>query len=160
MIMTIPYAQAASNMRAREETRKLLLDFGCQSVGFMDDTSRGDVLLAFEHRGQHVQVRASANGWAAMWLKKNPWTYTRHHTRQEWEQKALRQGLIAVNSMIRDWIKGQVAAIEAGMLSFEVAFTPYMLTSDGRTMAERITELKPLPAPESPKVVQLTTGVA
>src|SRR6516165_7450517 len=52
----IAYASATSNMRAREETRKLLLDFGCQSVGVVDDTSRGDVLLAFEHRSQQVQV--------------------------------------------------------------------------------------------------------
>jgi hypothetical protein len=120
----------------------------------MDDASRGDVLLAFEHRSQQVQVRVSAKGWAAMWLKKNPHTDRHRCSRHEWEQKALHQGLIAVNSMIRDWIKGQVTAIEAGMLSFEVAFMPYMLTSDGRTMAERITELKLLPAPES-KVVQL-----
>jgi len=160
MVRNIPYAQAGNNIRAREETRKLLLNFGCQSIGFTDDTTRGDVLLQFDHRGQHVQVRASANGWAAMWLKKNPWNRTRRSTRQEWEQKALRQGLVAVDSMIRDWIKGQVTAIEAGMLSFEVAFMPYMLTSDGRTMAERITELKLLPAPESPKVVQLTSGAA
>src|SRR6516165_9685643 len=88
--MTTPYANATSNMRAREETRKLLLHFGCQSVGFMDDASRGDVLLAFEHRGQQVQIRVSAKGWAAMWLKKNPY-YRRRCTRHEWEQKALRQ---------------------------------------------------------------------
>jgi hypothetical protein len=125
----------------------------------MDDTERGDVLLAFEHRGQHVQVRVSAKGWAALWLKKNPY-YRSRCSRHEWEQKALHQGLIAVNSMIRDWIKGQVTAIEASMLSFEVAFMPYMLTADGRTMAERITELKLLPVPESPKVVQLPSSAA
>jgi hypothetical protein len=39
----------------------------------MDDASRGDVLLAFEHRGRAVQVRVGAKGWAAMWLKKNPY---------------------------------------------------------------------------------------
>jgi hypothetical protein len=141
-------------MRAREETRKILLRLGCQSVGFMDDTARGDVFLAFEHRGQKVQMRVSAKGWAAMWLKANPY-YRRRCTRQEWEQKALAQGLIAVNSMIRDWIKGQVTAIEAGMLSFEVAFMPHLITSDGRTLVERITETNLLPAPEPTKIVSL-----
>jgi hypothetical protein len=155
MTMT-PYAKATSNMRAREETRKLLLHFGCQSVGFMDDASRGDVLLAFEHRGQNVQIRVSAKGWAAEWLRKNPYGIRHRCTRHEWEQKALAQGLIAVNSIIRDWIKGQITAIETGMLAFEVAFMPHMLTQDGRTMAERIAELKLLPAPEAPKVVQLS----
>jgi hypothetical protein len=125
----------------------------------MDDASRGDVLLAFEHRGQQVQIRVSAKGWAAMWLKKNPY-YRRRCTRHEWEQKALHQGLIAVNSMIRDRIKGQITAIESGMLAFEEAFLPYMLTADGRTLAERIKETNLLPAPEQPKVVQLPSSAA
>jgi hypothetical protein len=62
--------------------------------------------------------------------------------------------------MIRDWIKGQITSIETGMHAFEVAFMPDLLTSDGRTMAERITELKLLPAPEGPKVVQLPSSAA
>jgi hypothetical protein len=155
MTMNTPYASATSNMRAREETRKLLLHFGCQSVGFMDDASRSDVLLAFEHRGQRVQIRVSAKGWAAMWLRKNPYGVRHRCSRHEWEQKALNQGLIAVNSMMRDWIKGQITAIESGMLAFEEAFLPYMLTADGRTLAERIKETNLLPAPEAPKVVQI-----
>jgi hypothetical protein len=157
MSTTIPYASATSNMRAREETRKILLNFGCQSVGFMDDAAQGDVLLQFEHRGRRIQVRVSAKGWAAMWLKKNPY-YRRRCTRQEWEQKALAQGLIAVNSAIRDWIKGQITSIETGMHSFEVAFMPYMLTADGRTLAERVSETNLLPAPEPTKVVALKGG--
>jgi hypothetical protein len=158
--MTTPYASATSNMRAREETRKLLLHFGCQSVGFMDDAARGDVLLAFEYRGQHIQQRYSAKGWASMWLKKNPYKRRRWCSRYEWEQKALHQGFIAVNSMIRDWIKGQITAIESGMLAFEEAFMPYMLTADGQTLAEWIGETNLLPAPEQPKIVQLPSSAA
>jgi len=30
----------------------------------------------------------------------------------DWEQSALAQGHVAVNSILRDWIKGQVTAIE------------------------------------------------
>ena len=37
------------------------------------------------------------------------------------------QGHIAVNSILRDWIKGQVTAIECGILSFEAVFMPFML---------------------------------
>ena len=62
-----------------------------------------------------------------MHLKENPWTYRRRTPKVEWEQAALRQGHIAVNSILRDWIKGQVMAIECGILSFEVVFMPYML---------------------------------
>ena len=58
---------------------------------------------------------------------------------------------------MRDWIKGQVTAVETGILSFEAVFMPHMMTADGRTLLERIKDTNLLPAPESPKVVQLTT---
>ena len=39
------------------------------------------------------------------------------------------------------------------MLSFEAVFMPFMLTSDGRPLLERVSEL--LPKPDQPKVVAL-----
>ena len=65
---------------------------------------------------------------------------------------------MAVNSILRDWIKGQVTAIETGILSFEAVFMPYMLTATGQTVLERIKDTNLLPAPEAPKIVQLPTG--
>jgi hypothetical protein len=69
-------------------------------------------------------------------------------------EAALHQGQIAVNSIVRDWIKGQVTAIESGVLSFEAVFMPYMLTADGRTVMDHAAEL--LPKPEQAKVVALS----
>ncbi len=154
--MTTPYATATSDMRARQEVKKILTRFGCESIGFMDDNVKHEVLLAFTHRGRQVQLRASARGWAQIWLKENPWTYRHRTQRQDYEQAALRQGRVAVNSVLRDWIKGQVTAIETGILSFEAVFMPHMITNDGRTVIERIQETKMLPAPEAPKVVSIT----
>jgi hypothetical protein len=74
--------------------------------------------------------------------------------RHEYEQDALRQGHIAVNSILRDWIKGQVTAIECGVFSFEAVFMPFMLTADGRPLIERLRESDLLPAPDN-KVVPL-----
>jgi len=54
---------------------------------------------------------------------------------------------------LRDWIKGQVTAVECGILSFEAVFMPYMLTIDGRPLIERVTEL--LPPAEPTKIVPL-----
>jgi hypothetical protein len=88
--MTIPYAAAA-----REEVTKVLRRFGCESIGFMDDFEKHEVLLAFTHRGRQVQLDASAKGWAQMYLKENPWTYSRRSQRVEYEQAPLRQGHIA-----------------------------------------------------------------
>ena len=77
-------------------------------------------------------MRLSAKGRAQMFFKANPWTYTRRSTRHDYEQNAIEQGHVAVNSILRDWIKGQVTAVECGVLSFEAVFMPFMLTSDGR----------------------------
>jgi hypothetical protein len=155
---SIPYENATSDMRAREEIKKILRGFGCEAIGFMDDEVKHEVLLAFTHRGRQVQLRASAKGWAQMYLRENPYHYRRRTTKQDWEHAALRQGHVAVNSVLRDWIKGQVTAIETGVLSFEAVFMPFMLTADGRPLIERLAETNLLPAPEEPKVVQLTKG--
>ena len=73
----------------------------------------------------------------------------------EREQAALKQGHVAVNSILRDWIKGQVTAIETGILSFEAVFMPYMLTADGRPVIERLKDENLLPSPQEPKVVSI-----
>jgi hypothetical protein len=130
----------------------------CESIGFMDDDAKHEVLLAFTHRGRHYQMRASAKGWAQMYLKENPWTYRHRTQRVDYEQAALKQGLVAVNSILRDLVKGQVTAIETGILSFEAVFMPFMLTADGRPLIERLAESNLLPPPEEPKVVQLAKG--
>ena len=121
----------------------------------MDKYENHELLLHFKHRGRTVQLTASAKGWAQMWLKTNPYNGYRRRSRTEYEQDALRQGHIAVNSILRDWIKGQVTAIESGILSFEAVFMPYMLTADGRTVLERLEGSDMLPKPEAPKVVAL-----
>jgi hypothetical protein len=140
--MSVPYASASSGAAARDEIMKVLRRFGCESVGFMDDFEKHEVILAFTHRGQKIQLQASAKGWAQMFLKQNPYTSRRRQTRTEYEQAALRQGQTAVNSILRDWIKGQVTAIECGILQFEAVFLPYMLTHDGRRVIDRIVEDK------------------
>lgn len=147
MAMQVPYEGATSGARAREEITALLRRMGCAEVGFMDDFAKHEVFLAFRHRGRQVQLRASAKGWAAMYLKARPYGSRTRGTRQEYETKALRQGLVAVNSILRDWVKGQVVAVECGMMSFEAVFMPHMLTSDGRPLIERIAETKLLPPP-------------
>lgn len=155
--MGTPYASATSGASARDEVTKILRRFGCESVGFMDDFEKHEILLAFTHLGRPIQLRASAKGWAQMYLKENPWTHRRTGSRLDYEQKALRQGQVAVNSILRDWIKGQITAVECGILSFEAVFMPYMLTSDGRPLIERLAESDLLPAPQEPKVVSLPT---
>lgn len=143
--MTLPYASAKSGLRAREEILKILKRFGCDSVGFMDEFETRTVILAFTHRGRNVQLRASASGWANAYLKENPWTDRRYSTQAEWESKALDQGMIAVNSVLRDWVKGQMTAVETGIMTFEHVFLAHMLMADGRPLLEHAQKLLPTP---------------
>ncbi len=146
--MNVPYEGATTGGKAREEIVKILRTFGCESVGFMDDFENKTLVLAFKHRGRPVQLKATAVGWAALYMKAHPYNYSRsRYTKTDYEQRAIKQGMIAMNSILRDWVKGQVTAVECGVLSFDAVFMPYMLTNDGRTVVERLSEINLLPAP-------------
>ena len=147
-MMTLPYENASSGTKAREEILKILKRFGCESVGFMDEFTTSTLILAFSWNGRNIQLRASAQGWANAFLKENPWSHRRHYNNRQWEDRAIDQGMIAVNSILRDWVKGQVTAIETGILSFEHVFLPYMLTADGTPMIEYALKALPPPAQE------------
>jgi hypothetical protein len=146
--MTLPYAHTSSGEKAQQEVRRILRGFGCESVGFMEEYDTSTLILAFTWRGRKVILKASAQGWANAFLKENPWTRARKTSRQEYEQRALKQGLIAVNSILRDWVKGQITAVETGILTFEHVFAPYMLTNDGTPAIEVLRAQLSLPAPD------------
>jgi hypothetical protein len=149
----VPYATATSGGRAREETIKWLRHLGCEEIGFKDNFERHELLLYFVHRGRQVQLIASAKGWTQKYLKENPYDYHMRRSRIDYEQDTLKQGQVAVNSILRDWVKGQVTAVECGILSFEAVFMPHMLTHDGRPLIERVQDL--LPSPTDEKIVAL-----
>ena len=136
--MSVPYAAATSGERARGEISKLLQRFGCESVGFMDEFAEQRLLLAFRYRGHLVQLRASARGWADLYLRENPWNNRKRCSQAEWEARALAQGMIAVNSILRDWVRGQITAVETGITEFRHVFLPYMVTASGETVAELV----------------------
>lgn len=145
--MSIPYASANGGHTARNQIISMLQKFGCESVGFMDDFEDHSVLLVFKHRGRSMQLRASARGWATMYLKENPWGSGRKLKKHEYENAALHQGMKAVNSMLRDWVKGQITAVETGILSFDAVFMPYMITDNGQSLIDRVASSGLLPAP-------------
>ena len=137
-VASVPYAGAKTGASAREEIARILQRFGCSSVGFMDNYEEKSLVLAFEWHGRRVQLRASAAGWAALYLKENPWHDRRRSDKASWHGRALDQGMIAINSILRDWVKGQVVAVESGMMRFEHVFMPHMVTDNGVTVADRI----------------------
>lgn len=136
--MSLPYENATSGKAAIEEARKTLQAFGASSFGVMEDFDRGVVTVQFMWRERRVTIEASAKGYAAAWLKAHPYSNRSRTTRTAHEARALQQGNIAVYSILRDWIKGQVTAVEIGMLSFEGAFLAQILLPSGRTVLEEV----------------------
>lgn len=144
--MAIPYEGATSGEGAVQDMQKILRKFGCGKFGHMMDYERGELLVQFEYRGRAVSVKASVNGYAASWLKEHPYTPRTKGTKVDHERKAKGIASVAVYSILRDWIKGQVTAIETGILSFEGAFLGQILLPSGRTVLETATEQRLLPS--------------
>lgn len=149
--MSLPYENATSGERALGEIQKLLRGFGCTKFGSMVDDAEGSVLVQFEHQGRPVCVKASTKGYAARWLKEHPFSSRMRCSKVEHERKALDIASVAVYSILRDWIKGQITAIETGILSFEGAFLGQILLGNGKTVLEEMTEKQMLPKLEGPK---------
>lgn len=143
--MTLPYERATSGERALVEIQKILRGFGCNKFGSMIDDGEQEILVQFAYRERNVTVRASIRGYAAAYLREHP--PRNEAARPAAERKALDVASVAVYSILRDWIKGQVTAIETGILTFEGAFLGQIMLPDGRTIMERVQADRLLPAP-------------
>ena len=146
--MPLPYENSTSGEKALGEIQKILRGFGCSKFGSMTDDDAQEIMVQFEFRGQPVSVRASIRGYAAAWLKEHPYTNRTRATKADHERKAIEIASTAVYSILRDWIKGQVTAIETGILTFEGAFLGQLLLPSGKTFLEHAQAAKMLPAPK------------
>lgn len=153
--MTIPYATATSGDKALIELQRILGKFGCQTFGTMTDAEKGETIVQFRWRNREVSLRASWKGYAAAYLKDNPYSNRMRCTRQQYEDAALKQARVSVCSVLRDWVKGQVTAVECGIMSFEAAFMPHMLLSTGERVIDRVQAQGLLPPPDSGNVVEM-----
>lgn len=146
--MSLPYQNASTGQNAIRDIQKILRGFGCQKFGTGENYETSELFVQFEHQGRHVMMKASAKGYAAAWLKEHPYTNRKRCTRAEHEAKALEIGSVAVYSVLRDWIKGQVTAIEIGMLSFDSAFLSHIMLPNGQRVIEHFESQKLLEPPK------------
>lgn len=134
--MPLPYENSTSGERALGDIQKLLRGFGCSKFGSMVDDDIQEIMVQFEYHGQPVSVKASIRGYAAAWLKEHPYTSRTRSSKPDYERKAMEIASTAVYSILRDWIKGQITAIETGILTFEGAFLGQLLLKSGKTVLE------------------------
>jgi len=146
--MRLPYENASSGQRAIAEIEKLLRQFGCSRFGVMTDYSTGSVVCQFEYRGRAVSINASYQGYAALWLKNNPTSRRSRTTTAQRHEIAKRKGEMAVPSILRDYIKGQIMVIEAGLVSFEGAFLAHMLLPNGQRVLDKAQSVLQLEGPD------------
>ena len=152
--MKLPYETSTAGDRALNQLQQTLAKFGCQSFGTMTDAEKGATIVQFKWRNRTVSLEASWKGYAAAWLKNHPYNSYSRGTRNDHEQKAIQQAQISVCSILRDWTKGQITAVECGVMSFEAAFMPHMLLPTGERVIDRVKADNLLPAPEE-KIVQM-----
>ena len=153
--MSLPYEKATAGDQALVALQRSLAAFGCQSFGTMIDDEHQEVIVAFRWRNRDVQLRASWKGYAAAWSKHHP--YQRQYTRSkaDYDAKALKQARTSVCSALRDWAKGQIVAVECGIMSFEAAFMPHMLLPSGERVVDRVEKMQLLEQPADSNVVSL-----
>lgn len=154
----LPYETSTAGDKALIELQRVLQKFDCQSFGTMIDAERGMTIVAFKWRDRNISLEASWKGYAQAWSKRHPFKHSyssRALTRAEYDQRALAQARMSVCSVLRDWVKGQVTAIECGVMSFEAAFMPHILLPSGERVIDRVRAENLLPAPQAEKIVQL-----
>ena len=134
--MGVPYENATSGAKAKSEMEKWLYGFGCTQFVTGEDTVAEVVMVQFVVRGRMVKLPASYRGWQELYLEAHPWSHKRRLDAQAYEAKALQIGRVAVWSILRDWLKGMLTAIESNVLSAEHVFLPWTVTENGRTVAE------------------------
>ena len=104
----------------------------------MTDWDAGVLLIQFDWKGVKVSFPASFKGYAAAYLKEKPYSNRMRCTQKQYEDKALEIGSVAVYSILRDWIKAQVVAVETGLVSFEEVFMAHVLLPNGQRMIEHV----------------------
>jgi len=136
--MALPYSSATSGDKALGEIQKILRQFNCQSFGTMIDWDTGILMVQFIWNGQQVSFPANFKGYATAYLKDKPYTSRMHCTKSQYEAKALEIGSMAVYSILRDWIKAQVIAVETGLVSFEEVFLAHLMLPSGKRVIEHV----------------------
>ena len=147
--MALPYSNATSGKAAMGEVQKILQGFGASSFGHMEDFESGTLTVQFMWKDRRVTIEANAKGYAAALMREKPHTHRMHVTKSQYEAKCLKQGQIAVYSILRDWIKGQVTAVEVGMLSFDGAFLGQIMLPNGGTILQLVERENLLALPSS-----------
>lgn len=153
--MSLPY-ETSTAKDPLSELQRALGKFGCQTFGVMTDAERGVTIVQFKWRERQISIEASWKGYAAAWKRSKPYKGASWDAglRAKYDERAIAQAKVSVGCVLRDWVKGQITAIECGVMSFDAAFMPHMLLPSGERVIDLVTA-KLLPPPPEEKVVAI-----
>ena len=128
--------------RSRGEIEDLLRTWGCTKLGWSDEYDEGRATLQFVWVRESTQYIARfavqlprRDAFIAEWKRKNgSWSVPAEST----IEKALAQGGRSAFRVLLLWIKASLNAVEHGIVSAESVFLPWIVTPDGRTVAEAL----------------------
>jgi hypothetical protein len=139
---TVPIA------KTRGEIDRLLHDWGCHQIVWGNDFQGGRFMLQFvwRHEGQDylarftVQLPTDAE-LAKMAQRKGSWRDSRPLA-GKLEKLREARGRVEHRQLLL-WLKAALNAVESGIIKAEQVFLPWLVTRDGRTVAERALEELP-----------------
>lgn len=153
--MELPYQEAKAGQRRENEIRDTLRELGAGKIGFMQDYDNDEIICQFQLGQRQISVVVSISGYAAAWLKANPWSARRTLSESAWAKKAHAQAQISVWAVLADWVKSQATMIYIGALDFDTAFLAHIAAPDGRRLIEVIRDQKHnlLPPPDAGELI-------
>lgn len=123
--------------RSREEIRKMLIAWDAESIAWEDEIRSGRSILRFRWTWKGVgvaarfEVRTDSLEEIAKSRPRNARTPP-----VEWASKVRAQQERALHRLLALKLKGDLNAVQAGMLTAFQVFLPFLETADGTTFAQ------------------------
>ncbi len=120
--------------RTMMQIQKILVKHGATNISTdYIDGQPASMMFLIDISGQWISYRLPCrHGRVFRILERDPRVQPRYRT----EEHALRVSW----RIVKDWIEAQMALIEAELASLPEVFLPYVVTNDGRTVADRFLE--------------------
>lgn len=142
--MSLPYSDSEANpLQAQARIRKMLLKFGVSRLRFDEDIEKGEIKVEFIYKEFPVSLPVNIHRLAERYLEDDPWTPRRRSSRSEWATKKKEVAQNAAFSLLEDFLKGLLMAVELGVFSFEEIFLSYFRDAQGRRLGEVIVKQLP-----------------
>lgn len=129
------YAQNTSvpTGRSRDEIERTLQRYGADAFAYA--TTTGRAMIEFSAHGRRIRFLLPLPDATDRLFTQTPTGQKRNAaTAKSEHKKAVRQAWRALALLV----KAQLEAVEAGIVTFEVAFLPYTVLPSGRTVADDV----------------------